>query len=238
MEAFISPKDKLQKEALKIQKDFILEHKITEDELFDASLIYNLNDIKDIMFERQKIFAFNYYKSCSKGHNLISRAGHCIQCRTANIEFIRRYVSSGFIYIAGSIKAKMIKVGFTKGIENRSISLNKTKYGGFSDWELLCSVDCEQGGIVERKIHGDLYQNSVVKTYQHDGKSQKANELFHCSYDKALNSLKKYISINPSFFKIIRENKSKISNYQFRNLSKDNIIQSSNGVVYKLHINH
>jgi hypothetical protein len=48
---------------------------------------------------------------CYNGHRLRSRPGHCIQCDTARIAFVKRHQASAYIYIAGSLESKLIKVG-------------------------------------------------------------------------------------------------------------------------------
>ena len=46
-------------------------------------------------------------KSCYAGHRLRSRAGHCFQCDTARIAFVKRHHDTAYIYIAGSLETKV-----------------------------------------------------------------------------------------------------------------------------------
>ncbi len=48
---------------------------------------------------------------CYNGHRLRSRPGHCIQCDTSRIAFVKRHHDAAYIYIAGSLESKVVKVG-------------------------------------------------------------------------------------------------------------------------------
>src|ERR1700733_2095023 len=52
-------------------------------------------------------------------HRLRTRAGHCIQCKPLNIAFQRREDTPGYVYIAGSLSDRIIKIGTTGNIVQR-----------------------------------------------------------------------------------------------------------------------
>src|SRR6202000_2262759 len=47
----------------------------------------------------------------ARGHRLRTRKGHCIQCDPKKLGYLRRHEAPGFIYIAGSLRGRLIKVG-------------------------------------------------------------------------------------------------------------------------------
>ena len=201
----------------KEQIDFLKKHKISDTELFDASGLTR-QEYQLRMQAESKIIAFGVER-CANGHSLRTRAGHCIQCDTARLAFMRRHVATGQIYIAGTIKGQLIKIGFTKEKQIRAESLNRTKYGGFDDWIILCTGDCDDGGKMELEISKDLGKYGISKDYKHDGGTQKTYELFSCSYETAISVMKKIQNDNGGeIFKSIKEDKSKLSKYSFRNL--------------------
>src|SRR6266545_1528099 len=53
------------------------------------------------------------------GHRLRTRAGHCIQCNPTNIAFQRREDTPGYVYIAGSLSGRVIKIGTAGGLNQR-----------------------------------------------------------------------------------------------------------------------
>lgn len=59
----------------------------------------------------------------SKGHRLRTRSGDCAQCDTAKLSYQKRHNSEGYIYIAGSKSAKLLKVGTCVDIDQRHRNL-------------------------------------------------------------------------------------------------------------------
>lgn len=199
------------------QIDFLKKHKLSDADLFDASGL-SRQQYQSLMEKEGKIVAFGV-DPCEKGHTLRTRAGHCVQCNTARLAFMRRHVAVGQVYIAGSIKGQLIKIGFTKEKNVRLESLNRTKYGGFDDWVILCVADCEDGGKMEFEVSKLLGKYGVSKDYHHDGGTQKTYELFSCSYDTALAAMKSIQAENGTgIFKSVKEEKFRTPKYSFRNL--------------------
>lgn len=165
----------------KIIEAFIKEHNIDEELLYDANGL-TVGKIKDQMKLENKLFAFNTTPCKKAGHRLRDRYNHCIMCNTASITFAKRTLEKGFIYIAGSLKLKLIKVGMTtEDLSVRLVKLNSRKVGGTNDWCLLQSYYVEKANRIELDIHKVLekYQLSGSKNGTDDTESK---ELFHCSY--------------------------------------------------------
>lgn len=122
----------------------------------------------------------------SKGHRLRTRSGHCAQCDTAKLSYQKRHNSEGYIYIAGSKSAKLLKVGTCVDIEQRRKNLRYQTYGGISDWEMLFTAKVDAGGKVEGDALSRLSKSKVVRMYDKDGKKQEAAEMLKTSFSVAL----------------------------------------------------
>lgn len=94
---------------------------------------------------------------CYNGHRLRSRSGHCIQCDTARISFVKRHHDTAYIYIAGSLVSKVMKIGNAILPERRVRALNSRRYGDITDWILLYYARFEEAGKIEFVAHGRLY---------------------------------------------------------------------------------
>ncbi len=204
-------------ELTKSQIEFLEHHGIDINLTFDAKGLKK-SEYANQMKINGRLIAFNVTPCQKEGHTLRVRAGHCAQCNTAHLGFQKRNDDAGIIYIAGSKNGKLIKVGFTKGIEIRKESLNRTKYGNFSDWEILFAMSCMNAGILESKIKFELNGYSYLTNYNHDGKTQKTGELYRCSYKKAKDKLllvieNENLSVKPLVEKVGTE-------YEFPNLMK------------------
>jgi hypothetical protein len=108
---------------------------------------------------------------CYNGHRLRSRAGHCIQCDTSRIAFVKRHYDTAYIYIAGSLTSKVVKVGNAIWPERRVGALNSRQYGGVTDWVMLYHAKFDEAGTIEFATHGRLY-----------GYRRGAKEIFRCNY--------------------------------------------------------
>lgn len=117
-------------------------------------------------------------RSCYNGHRLRSRPGHCIQCETARIAFVRRHHAAAYIYIAGSLASRVVKVGNAIWPERRVSAINSRRYGGIRDWVMLYHIKFANAGKVEFGAHGRL--NSYRRGRR---------EIFGCSYALARKAL-------------------------------------------------
>ncbi len=199
------------------QIDFVTHHRISKDELFDATGMTR-EQYQAAMARSNSIIAYGV-SPCESGHTLRTRAGHCAQCDPARIAFVRRHNSPGLVYIAGSIKGMRIKIGFTKSKDVRTESLRRTSYGGFDDWVILCTAKCQEGGQIELEVGKLLTKYSVAGSYKHDGRTQETYELFTCSYQTAVTAMKSIKDDHgKSPFESLQEVKHELPRYSFRNL--------------------
>lgn len=122
----------------------------------------------------------------SQGHRLRTRSGHCAQCDTKKPSFQKRHNSEGYIYIAGSKSAKLLKVGTCVDIEQRRRNLRHQGYGNISDWEMLFTAKVDAGGRIEGDALARLSKYKVVRNYEKDGKQQEAAEMLKTKFSVAL----------------------------------------------------
>lgn len=202
------------------ERHFIIEQGLPEELFIDANG-QSVNQIEEKMKSLGKVFAFNTTPCDKYGHTIRTRAGHCIQCDTARIAFILRNVSFGAVYVAGSIKGQLIKVGTANSKEARAESLNRTKYGNQDDWEILLSFSCLNAGALEFESHKLLrpYAATDVK-YSHENRDQQTYELFRCSYKRAKDSLSQIIDKLKIEVIGLTERTKRADSYNFRTLRK------------------
>ncbi len=123
------------------------------------------------------------------GHRLRTRSGHCVQCDTSKLSYQNRHNAPGYIYIAGSRSARLLKIGTAIDIDQRTHNLRHQAYGGIGDWEMLFTVKVENGGKTEGDALSRLTRFKVIQTYDKDGSLQDAVELLQTSFTKAINAI-------------------------------------------------
>lgn len=124
------------------------------------------------------------------GHRLRTRAGHCIQCDTKKIAYQRRHDVPGYVYIAGSRSAQLIKIGTAIDVESRERNLCLEAYGGTCDWKILFHVKVNSAGKIEGDALRGLRQFRKCQAYLKDWNSQQASELLQTTFKKAINAIK------------------------------------------------
>jgi hypothetical protein len=125
----------------------------------------------------------------AEGHRLKTRSGHCFQCDPKKIAYQNRHSSSGYVYIAGSLSGRIIKVGTAVDIDQRQSNLRNQKYGGLADWVIVFHMKVSEGGRVERDALRRLRNYKVTRQYEEDGLAQEAGEILRCSFGVALKAI-------------------------------------------------
>jgi hypothetical protein len=184
--------------------------KFLQEQGIDLKYVFNAHGLsksecKNIMKELNKIVAFNVTPCQSQGHTLRTRSGHCCQCNTAVLGFQKRNDSEGVVYIAGSLTGKIIKIGFSKAVEVREESLNRTRYAGFLDWKILFALRSKDAGKIENKANSILRPYMSTHDYNHDGHWQDSKETYSCAYSKAKETLHLAYQFNGFKVEIVRD---------------------------------
>jgi T5orf172 domain len=127
---------------------------------------------------------------CRKaGHRLRSTKGHCVQCDTKVLAFAGRFNLKQYLYIAGSLKARLIKIGVCKDLSQRLRQICAERHGDARDWEVLYAVEIERAGELEDRVLTRLGQYSIYSTYWKDGVIQQSIELRKCSIGQAMEAM-------------------------------------------------
>jgi hypothetical protein len=200
------------------QIDFLQEQGIDLKYVFNADGFSKV-EYRSLMKELNKLIAFNVSPCQSKGHTLRTRSGHCCQCNTAALGFQKRNDCEGIVYIAGTLTGKLMKIGFSKAVEVREESLNRTRYAGFLDWKILLALRSKDAGRIENKANSLLRPYAYSTDYKHDGHLQDSKETYFCAYSKAKEILQNAYQAEGFVVDIVRQVQT--SDYEFRNLSRD-----------------
>jgi hypothetical protein len=162
----------------------------------------DISEIYDARFERRYIwepeakkgnFDFILGSPCREmGHRLRTRAGHCIQCNTSRIAYMRRNSKSGYVYLAYSERGENAKVGFCNRIYVRENSLRNQGYGGYLDWCIVCFFRSENGGYHERIISSIFMNRKTTGFYEKDNTIQSAQEMYKYRKGTAVKKFRKF----------------------------------------------
>lgn len=170
------------------QTAFLKRHEIPMSKVFDASGLSRA-EYSQIMGELELIIAFGVTPCAKAGHTLRTRAGHCAQCNTQAIAFIKRTYDEGDIYVARSDRAKLVKVGVASDAKKRMHWLNEYRYGEADDWILVYSRRVPKAGRIEFLIHSDLIQHAKPILYTKFGKQVLCKETYSCSSSAAVRAV-------------------------------------------------
>jgi hypothetical protein len=103
--------------------------------------------------------------------------------------FRDRYYDPGYVYIAGSLSHRVLKIGTTVNIGQQERRLRRTAYGSIEDWTLLYYVWVEEGGRIEHDARRLLKRYRQLRMYDKEGHRQKGREIVNCRFGIALEAL-------------------------------------------------
>ncbi|OAF16639.1 hypothetical protein AYJ54_37800 [Bradyrhizobium centrolobii] len=128
--------------------------------------------------------------ACKKGgHRLRSRKGHCVQCDSSKIAFAGRHDLTQYLYIAGSLRARLIKIGVCKDLRQRIRQICTERHGDARDWEVIYAVEIERAGEIEERVLSRLGHFAIHSHYWKNGSLQQSIELRRCSISQALEAM-------------------------------------------------
>lgn len=126
----------------------------------------------------------------AEGHRLKTRSGgHCVQCDPKKIAYQNRFSNPGYVYIAGSLSGRVVKIGTAGDVDQRQRKLRGEHYGGFADWVIVYHMKVSEGGRIEQNALAKLLNFKFVKPYIKDGAVQEAGEMLKCSFGTVLKAL-------------------------------------------------
>jgi hypothetical protein len=175
------------------QKNFLKHHQIPLGRVFDASGM-RPGDYKREMSALGKLVAIGVTPCSKAGHTMRTAAGHCAECRPANLAFHRRYDAPGEVYVARSKGVRLTKVGSAKSAVERVRHLNVYQYGGGSDWQIEFYEATATAGRIEFAAHQLLSKHSASGTYFKGGRDIECQEIFSCSVTVAVNAVRQALA--------------------------------------------
>ena len=107
--------------------------------------------------------------------------------------FRDRYYGSGYVYIAGSLSHRVLKIGTTVNIRQQERRLRRTAYGSIDDWVLLYYVWVDEGGRVEHDARRRLKRYRQLRMYNKEGHRQKGREIVNCRFGIAVEALTEFL---------------------------------------------
>jgi hypothetical protein len=175
------------------QRSFLEENGISIGSVFDATGL-GPKEYHAEMDALGKSVAIGVTECARGGHSMRTRAGHCVFCNPTALAFQERWTQQAFVYLAGSLTLKVVKVGFATHVENRITSLNSLHYAGGTDWVLLYWAETKNAGRHEYETHKILSAYASPRTYTREGRKIDCLETFACDAPRALEALRKTVS--------------------------------------------
>jgi hypothetical protein len=204
------------------QKEFLDDHGISLGSVFDARgmtrQVYH-----DEMKALGKVVAIGVTPCAREGHSIRSRHGHCIVCNPATLVFQERWDQDAFVYVAGSLSLRVVKIGFASDVENRITSLRVLGYAGADDWMALYWVETKHAGHHEYKAQQLLKIFAAPTKYVRDDREVDCLETFACDATHAIDAVRSVTS------PIIQEwmNEQSLEAYCFKRVSGGRFVRKT-----------
>jgi hypothetical protein len=104
-----------------------------------------------------------------------------------------RYYEPGYVYIAGSLSARVLKVGTTINIGSQEKRHRRDRYGSIDDWVLLYHVWVDERGKIECAALRTLRRFKDPRHYIKNGKPQIGREIVNCRFGIARDALVEHL---------------------------------------------
>ena len=177
------------------QLKFIRSMGLSRFDTFDASGMkraeYKLQMMKD-----GKIIAYGLSKGCKKmSHTMQWSSGHCAQCNTKALTYIKNNKSPGYIYVVQSESSGQTKVGISKSVPSRRDGLNCQAYSNAKDWVVVFFQKTMVMGVVETTASRLLKAYKVEgEIYRPNSGAVRSSEVFDCTPAVAIRAVKRALS--------------------------------------------
>ncbi len=171
---------------------FLRSHSIARRWVFDASpfwfdsrasCVRTMNDFTTFLMVGWR----EYDDSCvDHRHRLYNRDGRCVQCRPDKLDWLKRRLLKGFVYIASSQTGGLLKIGYTADWRLREWELSwHDRVADQTDWKIRSPFETMAAGVFETKLHRRLAHHNVPSTTNRYGVVRACNEVFGCAYRTA-----------------------------------------------------
>lgn len=134
---------------------------------------------------------------CKKAnHRLRDLANHCAQCSPSVLHHQKIYETPGYVYVAGSLQGKVLKIGCSTDINDRERTLNSEPYAGFNDWRMIANVKVQRKGDLENRVLARLNGFQASFTNIRSGREVRQTEIRSCSAEVAIEALQYEVGKN------------------------------------------
>ena len=174
---------------------FLRWHGLDQEDVFDGRY-QSKEDRHEGAKSEGKFLVLSSVPCRAAGHRIRTRAGHCFQCDPLKLVYQIRHSKSGFVYVAGSLSGRVIKIGTAKHIGQREGQLRAERYAGFADWIVLFSIQVGEAGRVEHDASARVPGRRVFNSYFKNGVEQTAIEVLECPFSAAVEAIKE--SLGPT----------------------------------------
>ena len=174
------------------QLQFLRRHNIPIAKVFDASG-YSQPEWREQMSLHELVVAINVSPCKKARHRMRTSGGHCAQCKPANLAYQERYRQEAYVYILGSKRQQILKVGYSESPHSRAEHLSVLRYGAATDWKLLFYVRCKRAGTIEHSLLSKHRDASVFGEYWKDRRYQECFELLRCDFKTLVDSLSRIL---------------------------------------------
>lgn len=108
--------------------------------------------------------------------------------------FSRKVLRPRYVYIAGSLSHRVLKIGATVNIRPHERRLRRDAYGSIDDWIMLYYVWVDEARRVEHDARRRLKQYRQLRMYNKEGHRQTGREIVKCRFGIALEALTEFLN--------------------------------------------
>ena len=170
------------------QAQFLERQGISRSRVLDASAL-SQPEYRRLMRQLEMLVAIGVAPCAKAGHTMRTSGGHCAQCNTHALAFVRRHHESGDVYVARSDRGGLTKIGTAADANSRMETLRALGYGGCVDWMLQFSSTYSKAGRIELLAQRQLSQYRVWRSYWKGGRTVECQELFNCNPSLAITEI-------------------------------------------------
>ena len=170
------------------QLDFLKRCDVPMSRVFDATG-YRTGEYQKLMSLLELWVAYGVTPCKAEGHTLRDRKGHCVECKPANLSYLRRHDESGEVYVAWSKSNQLVKIGSASDADERTRQLNYYMYGDCFDWTIVYKKYVSRVGKVEARAHQLASEYYTHGYYIKEGYCIECRELFSCEIDIAIEAV-------------------------------------------------
>ena len=143
---------------------------------------------RDLIRSLEKWVIINSSPCQKEGHTIRTRAGHCYQCGGNNF-FTLRKLNFSHLYIAGSSNGRFLKLGSSKDFKKNIETLNRFKYAGVSDWQVIIAYEVVRSDKIEFQVQRKIKRFFVPEYVQMDGRDIVCLDTLKCKFSRAKKAL-------------------------------------------------